>query len=215
MKIEDGIYLLGGAGDDSNIYCIDNELLVDCGSGLFTEQILAQMEEYGIDPKKIKMIVITHAHIDHCGAAGEWKKITKAKVFIHEKDLNALVTGENTLAEDVGIEYNGIEPDGLLKEGEKIKTKNYEFEILHTPGHTPGSVCLWEPKKKILISGDLIFLDGVGRSDLPGGNEKDLLKSLKKIKKLDIQVLLPGHGAPASSKNPYAKDAIKKILSKI
>jgi len=216
MKIEKGIYLLGGAEFDSNIYCIDDELLIDCGSGAFTEDILAQMEEYGLNPKKIKMIVLTHAHFDHCGAIKEWKKITGAKVFIHEGDLMALETGDGVLAKEFDIEYEGVKANGLLKEGEEIKTNNYTFKIIHTPGHTPGSVCLWDEKNGILISGDTLFLDGFGRIDYPGGDEKKLIQSLKKIKKLgEISVLLPGHGVPASKRNPYAKDAIKKILDKI
>ncbi|MCD6477847.1 MAG: MBL fold metallo-hydrolase [Candidatus Aenigmarchaeota archaeon] len=216
MKIADGIYLLDGAEFDSNMFCIDNELLVDCGSGFFIEETLAQMEEYGIDPKKIKMIVITHAHFDHCGGAKEWKKITGAKVFVHENDLNALETGNGVMAEEYDAEYEGVKADGILREGEEIKTKNYTFNVIHTPGHTPGGICLWDEKKRVLISDDILTPDGVGRSDHPGANEKELLNSLRKIKKLgDIQILLPGHGAPASRYNPYAKDAIKKILEKI
>lgn len=216
MKVEDGIYLLGGAESDSNIYCIDNELMIDCGSGFFTNDILAQMEEYGIDPREIKLIVLTHAHFDHCGAVKEWKKITGAKVFIHEKDMKALETGDGVLAKEFDIDYNGVKPDGLIKEGEEIKTKRYTFKVIHTPGHTPGSICLWEPKKKILVSGDTLLPDGFGRTDYPGGDEKKLKNSLKKIKNLgDIEVLLPGHGAPASKRNPYSRDAIKKILEKI
>ena len=216
MKIENGIYLLGGAELDSNIYCIDEELLIDCGSGIFTEDILAQMEEYGLNPKKIKMIVLTHAHFDHCGAIKEWKKITGAKVFVHEKDLKALETGDGVLAKEFDIDYEGVKASGLLKEGEKIKTKNYSFKVIHAPGHTPGGVVLWDENKKVLVSGDVLFLDGFGRTDYPGGDQKKLVESLKKIKKLgEIEILLPGHGVPASKRNPYARDAIQKALDSI
>jgi len=216
MKIAEGIHLLDGAEFDSNVFCIDNELMVDCGSGFFIDETLAQMEEYGIKPKEIKMIAITHAHFDHCGGVKEWKEITGAKVFIHEGDRKALETGEGVMAEEFEAEYEGITADGILKEGEEIKTKNYSFKVIHTPGHTPGGICLWDEKKRILISGDTLFIDGFGRTDYPSGDEKKLKESLKKIKKLgDIKILLPGHGAPASKYNPYAKDAIKKILDNI
>ena len=216
MKIEDGIFLLDGAEFDSNMFCINNEILIDCGSGFFVEETLGQMEEYGIDPKKIKYIVITHAHFDHCGGAKEWKKITGAKILVHEKDREALETGKRVMAEVFGAEYTPVKADKVLKEGDTIKAGNYSFKVIHTPGHTPGSICLWDEKNKVLISGDTLFLDGIGRTDIEGGDEKQMKKSLKKIKALgDIAVLLPGHGAPASKRNIYAKDAIKRALESI
>lgn len=217
MKVAEGIYLLGGAELDSNIYCVDNELLVDCGSGLFNEQILQQMENYRIDPGKIKMIVVTHAHFDHCGAIKEWKNITGGKVFIHKKDMAALETGEGTMADVYDVDYEGVSPDGLLREGEEIKTKNHTFKIIHTPGHTEGGVSLWDEENKILISGDTLFLRGFGRTDCPRGNKKALKESLEKLKKLEdeIEILLPGHGTPASKRNPHAKETIKETLCDI
>ncbi len=216
MKIENDIFLVDGAEFDSNMFCINNEILIDCGSGFFVEETLGQMEEYGINPKKIKTIVITHAHFDHCGGAKEWKKITGAKIFIHEKDKNALETGEGTMNEEFEAEYQPVKADKILKEGDVIKAGKYSFKVIHTPGHTPGSICLWDEKNKVLISGDTLFLDGVGRTDIKGGSEKQLKESLKKIKGLgNIDILLPGHGAPASKRNIYAKDAIKKALDSI
>ncbi len=216
MKITPEIFLLDGAEFDSNMFYINNEILIDCGSGFFLKETLEQMEEYGIDPKKIKTIIITHSHFDHCGGAGEWKKITGAKILVHEKDREALETGKGIMAEEFGLEYKPVKADKILKEGDKIKTGKYEFTVMHTPGHTPGGICLWDERNRLLISGDTLFLDGVGRSDLYGGDEKELKKSLQKIKKLgDIDVLLPGHGTPASRMNIYAKDAIKKVLESV
>ena len=174
MKIENGIYLLDGAEPDCNMFCIDNELLVDCGTGFYIEETLQQMENYGINPKKIKHIVITHAHFDHCGAAKKWKKLTGAKVMVHEKDKESLETGENTFAEVFETKYDSAKADKVLEEGDKIETKNFSFRVLHTPGHTPGGISLWDEKNKVLVSGDNIFLDGIGRTDMPGGNEKEL-----------------------------------------
>lgn len=216
MKVEDGIFLLDGAEFDSNVFCINNEILIDCGSGLFVQETLDQMGEYGLDPKKIKTIIITHAHFDHCGAVNKWKKITGAKILVHAEDKEALETGKGIYSEDFDGDYSPIKADKTIKEGESISTGKYEFKIIHTPGHTPGGISLWDEKNRVLVSGDTLFLEGVGRTDLDGGSEKDLKSSLQKIKKLgDIIVLLPGHGTPASKRNIYAKDAIKKTLDNI
>jgi len=216
MKLSEDIFLLDGAEADSNMFCINNEILVDCGSGFFIEETLGQMEEYFIDPKKIKTIIITHAHFDHCGGANEWKKITGAKIFIHEKDKEAFENGKGIQVEHFETEYESTKADKIIKEGDIFKTGKYNFKVIHTPGHTPGGISLWDEKNKILISGDTLFLDGFGRTDLEGGSEKELNESLKKIKKLgNIEILLPGHGAPASKRNIYAKDAIKNALAGI
>lgn len=215
MKLSDNIFLLDGAEPDGNVFLIDGELLVDTGSGIYAKETLDQMAEYGLNPRTIKLIVVTHAHFAHCGAIKEFKKLTGAKIAIHGNDLKALETGDGVFYDDDAIEYGGIKPDMLLKDGETVKTKNYSFHVLHTPGHSPGSVCLWEANHKILISGDLLFLDGFG-DQIPTADKKTMAESLKKIKKLgDIEILLPGHGAPAHKRNPYAKDAIKKALAQI
>lgn len=215
MKLTNDIFLLDGAEPDSNVYLIDGELLVDTGSGLYIQETLDQMAEYGLNPKAIKLIVVTHAHFAHCGAIRELKRMTGARVAVHAGDLKALETGDGVFYDEDKIEYAGVKPDVLLKEGEMIRTKNYSFTVLHTPGHSPGSVCLWEARQKILVSGDILFLDGFG-DQIPTVDKKALHESLKRIKKLgDIEILLPGHGAPAHRRNPYAKDAIKKALAQI
>ncbi len=216
MKLSEDIFLVDGAEFDSNVFCINNDILIDCGSGLFFEETIEQLKEYGVNPKKISKIIITHSHFDHCGAAKKWKKLTGAKILVHEKDKEGLETGKDTMAEDFEIDYEKVKADSTIKEGDVIKTGSYSFEVIHTPGHTSGGVCLWDENNKILISGDTLFLDGIGRTDLPGGKENELKKSLGKIKKLgEIEILLPGHGAPASKRNIYAKNAIKKALESI
>ncbi|QQG40171.1 MAG: MBL fold metallo-hydrolase [Candidatus Aenigmatarchaeota archaeon] len=215
MKLSNDIFLLDGAEPDSNVFLIDGELLIDTGSGLYMQETLDQMAEYGLNPKAIKLIVITHAHFGHCGAIKEWKKLTGAKVAVHQGDLDALEKGEGVFYDEDTVDYAGVRPDVVLKDGETVKTRNHAFTVVHAPGHSPGSICLWEPKQRVLVSGDLLFLDGVG-DQIPTADASALAASLKKVKKLgDIEILLPGHGAPAHKRNPYAKDAIKKALAQI
>ena len=92
-----------------------------------------------------------------------------------------------------------FEPEILLQEGE-LKVGTLHFRVLHTPGHSPGSICLYWPREKALFAGDLIFSQGVGRTDLPGGDGEELKGSIKKVSELDVEVLLPGHGEVISSR---------------
>src|SRR3989344_2377396 len=138
MKISHDIFLLDGAEPDSNVFLIDNELLIDTGSGLYLQETLDQMAEYGLNPRTIKLIVLTHAHFGHCGAVAAVKKMTGAKVAVHAAELKALETGDGVFYDEEKIDYAGVKPDVLLKEGEKIRTKSYSFEVIETPGHSAG-----------------------------------------------------------------------------
>ncbi len=186
---------MGGVGYDSNVYVIDKELIVDTGTGIFFPQIKEEIINLGIDPKKVKWIVNTHAHFDNTGGNKKFRDFFKAKIAIHRSDRKALENGE-ILAEMFSHVPRSVTVDRSLRDGDKIKTKNFTFEVISTPGHTPGSICLYERDKKILISGDTLFPDGVGRYDLPGGDKKALVESLKRLSELKINYLLPGHGIP-------------------
>lgn len=203
---------MGGVGPDSNIYLIDKELLVDTGTGIFFPQMKEEIINLGIKPKKIKLIINTHCHFDHTGANKKFRDLCKAKVAIHKADKTALETGEGTIAELFGQKPRIITVDKVLRDGDKIKTKNFTFEVISTPGHTPGSICLYERDKKILISGDTLFADGVGRTDLPNGNRKALKESIKRLASLKIQYLLPGHGMPKIGGIDFL---IKRVLTRM
>ncbi len=205
---------MNGVGFESNMYLIDKEVLVDTGTGLFFPQIRENLINLGIDPKKIKLIVNTHCHFDHVGGDKSFRDLCNAEIAIHENDAQALEEGDNnlTLATMFGKKMKSITVDRRLKERDRIKTSNFCFEVIHTPGHTPGSICLYESKKKILISGDTLFSDGIGRSDLPGGDSDLLRESLKKLSKLKITYLLPGHGMP---KTGGVNFLLKQILARM
>jgi glyoxylase-like metal-dependent hydrolase (beta-lactamase superfamily II) len=93
----------------------------------------------------------------------------------------------------IGINSASITPDFFLKEGD-ISINGLDLKVFHTPGHSPGSVSLYLPDQKLLFSGDLVFKDGIGRTDLPGGNGSLIKESIKRISELEIEWLLPGHG---------------------
>ena len=158
----------------TNCYILISEsetLVIDPGGGL--KKILKEIGE-----AKLKYIVLTHCHWDHFLAAPKLKKVTSAKILIHEDEKD----------------FIKFEVDQFLKEGEEIKFGGDSLKIIHTPGHTKGSICL--AGDDFIFTGDTIFEDGYGRTDLPGGSQKDLENSLKKLKQIlkpGIKIY-PGHG---------------------
>ncbi|MBI2579880.1 MAG: MBL fold metallo-hydrolase [Candidatus Aenigmarchaeota archaeon] len=192
MLIYKNIHLLQGIDEDCNVYVIDGEVMIDAGTGKFFPEMKGEMEK--TDTSALKSIINTHYHFDHTGGSKKFRDWLGAEICIHSKDREYMENG-NTLAEMFGEKPRITTVDSVLKEKGVIKTKNFRFEILHTPGHTPGSVCLYEREKCILISGDTIFEGNFGRTDLPGGSMEDMMKSLKKLSELKVSYLFPGHGS--------------------
>jgi len=143
--------------------------------------------EFGVNPEKVEVVVNTHCHYDH---VANNHLFTNAKFYMHEKEIPYAKTTLGT-AELFKAKYN---PQDFKPIPKKIDLGGVVFEVIHTPGHTPGSICLYEKNSETLISGDLIFADGIGRVDLEEGNIKQLKESIEKISKLKIKHLLPGHG---------------------
>jgi len=147
--------------------------VIDPGGG--TKNILKEIEE---SEAKLKFIILTHGHWDHTLAALKIKKETGAKILLHEAER----------------EFIKFKTNKLLKDGDEIKIGNIVLKVIHTPGHTKGSICLLGENE--IFTGDTIFKDGYGRTDLKGGSEEDLKNSLKKLEKIlkpKIKVY-PGHG---------------------
>lgn len=156
----------------------------------------------------IKYIIATHGHVDHISAIKYLKDKTNAKVIIHKNDADALINPQKNLSVFLG--YDSIQGAANIEVtgGEDLVIGKYKFKIIHTPGHTPGGICIL--LNKILFSGDTIFQRSIGRTDLPGGNHKELIKSIKeKIFTLEEDIIVyPGHGPKTSileekQHNPY------------
>jgi glyoxylase-like metal-dependent hydrolase (beta-lactamase superfamily II) len=144
---------------------------------------------------EIDTIVLTHCHFDHTARIKEIAFMCKAKVAIHKNDARGLVDDAQSLSMNFGARSPGIAPDIILAEGDTIG----ELTVIHTPGHTPGSICLFSERDRVLISGDTVFSDGCfGRYDFPGGSRKELAQSLNRLSLLDVQGLYPGHGEPVA-----------------
>jgi len=206
-KINSKITMIHLSDMDSNIYLVGKDTLVDTGTGNNFAKLHSILSRFGTDFDNIKRIINTHMHWDHIGGN---RFFENAEIHIHGEDAKALEEGsaEMTNAGYFGNQMKPMEVSRKLKEGDKIAG----FEIIHTPGHSKGSICLWNKNDKILISGDTLFSDGVGRTDLPGGSEEELAKSIEKISSLDVEKILPGHGDMVEEKG---KEVISEIVNSV
>ncbi len=195
-----------GALQENTVIMVDDDtkeaVIIDPGAE--GDKILKEIE--GFNPVAI---VNTHGHRDHVGQVGYLKEKLNIPFYMNKKD-EFLINNDIFLGfGDMIGAYECLTPDFDLKEGDVIKFGNTELKVIETPGHTPGGVCLYDEKNKILIAGDTLFSGSVGRTDLPGGDSKELMKSLKKLIELPEEtVVICGHGENTTigkekKSNPY------------
>lgn len=167
-------------------------LVVDPGDQI--DDVLEIIERHGLH---LKAIIITHAHIDHIGGAQKLKQATGAPVYMNLNDME-LQKGLDRQAAWLGVEPpEPVAIDAPARDGDRLLIGATELLVLHTPGHTQGSISLWIPAEEKLVAGDTLFRDSIGRTDLPGGDGRQILRSIHdKLLPLPEQtVVIPGHGA--------------------
>ncbi|MCL0078069.1 MBL fold metallo-hydrolase [Dehalococcoidia bacterium] len=209
-------YLWKGRGNNCHSYLFSNVLrgkrphvLIDPGhvvnemSEKCLEKLTSAMLRDDIAPGEIGLIINTHSHPDHCeanlalaqmnsesGAGGGQALIAIGKI---EDEYRRTIAEQMSRMLGLTVEF---EPDFYLQEGELNLGRGDEklnLQIIHTPGHSPGSICIYSPENKVLITGDVVFNGSVGRTDLPGGDSRTLKQSIEKLSNLDVEYLLPGH----------------------
>jgi hydroxyacylglutathione hydrolase len=170
-------------------------MVIDPGDDI--EEVLALVRKHGLT---IKQIVITHAHIDHVGGAMKLRAATGAPILLNQNDY-ALLQMLDMQANWIGMASPGkVEIDESIDQADTVKAGSLTAEVLYTPGHTEGSVCLYFPAQQTLIAGDTLFAGSIGRTDLPGGSFQKIIHSLhEKVLALpDETLVVPGHG-PATT----------------
>jgi hydroxyacylglutathione hydrolase len=183
------IHELFSFGQSSNVFFIEDDITIMIDSGIGDDRVYYAVKEKELT---IDIIINTHCHVDHIYGN---QYFPEAKIYAHELDAPDIETGSQKTLWFWGFKTPLKFPvDTFLKEGDIIKTENYRLEVVCTPGHTEGSISLYEPEKKIMFTGDCVFDMGIGRMDLPTGNSVQMKQSLQKLLEFDIEKFYGGHG---------------------
>jgi glyoxylase-like metal-dependent hydrolase (beta-lactamase superfamily II) len=183
-------------------------IVIDPGADLADIETILQKHQL-----TVKAIVVTHAHIDHVAGAQELKEKTGAPVYLNANDQE-LLSVLDIQAQWIGVPAPGkIEVDTNASDGTSLSLGGSDFHVMHTPGHTQGSISIFIPQQNMLIAGDTLFRDSIGRTDLPGGNGRQILSSIKTrlLVLPEETVVVPGHGPKTTlgrekEKNPFLQN---------
>jgi hydroxyacylglutathione hydrolase len=209
MKLTDNLHAFlwqSMTTNNCNAYLIDgpSRVLIDPGHRAQFEHVQQGLEQLELSVNDIDLVICTHAHPDHLEAVALFKD-TPTLFTLHETEWQWAVTIGKQMSAAYGIDIDDFRPDFFLKEG-TLTLDGLELDIIHTPGHSPGSVTLYWPLQKALFTGDLIFKEGLGRTDLPGGDGSKLKESIQGLKDLDVEWLLSGHGDVLSGAKKVKKN---------
>ncbi|MEM3526238.1 MAG: MBL fold metallo-hydrolase [Candidatus Jordarchaeaceae archaeon] len=201
MKVTEEIFYFPGITFDSNVFLIkDNQsdeiTVIDCGSGFYFNHLIRSISQDGLNHKNITRVILTHVHFDHSGGLINFVKECSPEVLVFHLEADSIEKGGNglLLAKEFGLEFTPTKVHRRIHEGEIIKAGTLNLKVLNTPGHTIGSICLYDEDKKVLFSGDTVFSQGsFGRVDFPTGDSRQMVQSLTRLSKLDVEYLLCGH----------------------
>jgi len=177
----------------ANCYLLECEetlsaVVIDPGDD--ADVILNILEEHKLN---LELIINTHGHIDHIAANSDLKQKTNAQLCIHELDADMIVNPQKNLSSFIGRAISSPPANKILKDGDILEAGMISLKVIHTPGHSPGSICLLTDEA--IFTGDLLFAGSIGRYDFPGSSYKQIINSLKKIMELDDSIeVYPGHG---------------------
>ncbi len=184
----------------SNTYLVYDEasldgMIIDCGNQ--PRDPLMAARELGV---KIKYIVLTHGHYDHAEYVEEYARLLPdAKIVAHEAEISVLSDFEANVSQFFGTPRAYMRPNRTVKDGDRLPLGTTEYDVISTPGHTPGSICLYSAAERVIFTGDTLFCRGYGRTDFKYGSDVEMLSSLRRLRRLDAGTkVLSGHGGPTT-----------------
>jgi hydroxyacylglutathione hydrolase len=209
------VYQVGGgtsgisAQGDANVYLVDcggGLAMIDTGGGGGVSRILNNVKQLGFEPRSIEVVFITHCHFDHIGGNHGMREATGCKIAAHEAEVKEIETfGEMSLysmARAQGLEIQPVKVDVVLRDGQHVQVSKVDFEVVHTPGHTPGGICLLIKEEGVtsIFTGDTASTQGrLGYMKGPGCDLPAWKKSVQRLISLKPDRIFPGHGVPALS----------------
>jgi hydroxyacylglutathione hydrolase len=199
MKISEALHAFlwqDPTANNANTYFISGSkrILIDPGHYHLFGNVKDHLSKLSLSPQDIDLILLTHAHPDH---------VESVRSFFNSQTLIALHEAELEFVKRLAPHYGtamgvaDFEPQILLREGE-LRVGDITLQIIGTPGHSPGSICIYWPQERALVTGEVIFYQGIGRTDLPGGDGNALKESIRRLSRLEVEHLLPGHGEAVS-----------------
>ena len=196
MQIER--FIVGMVG--TNCYVVSNEETSECflvDPGAYSDKVIAYIREHELKPQAI---LLTHGHFDHIMAVDDIRRAFHCKVYVHMDEAELLRDPSMNLSGTMGTEQFSMEADELLRDGQSLKLLDCEWKVMATPGHTKGSVCYYLDSEEVLFSGDTLFAESLGRTDLPTGSVQQIVRSIaERLFELPEDTMVyPGHGEPTT-----------------
>ncbi len=217
MQLTDNVHVYEWTSftqNNCNTYLVgkNSKVLIDPGHRHLFTNVESGMNSDGLAVKNVDMILATHSHPDHFEGVENFMDRPEVKIALHGDEHKLLEKTGVEFARMLGMPTPSYRVDLEMTEGELV-ADGVVFQVFHTPGHSPGHVCLYLAEDKILFSGDLIFNQGVGRTDFPGGDASLLKKSIQRMAELDIETVLSGHGSMVQGRDEVRKnfDFIEKV----
>jgi glyoxylase-like metal-dependent hydrolase (beta-lactamase superfamily II) len=201
MKILDGLYGFiwqSASENNCNSFFVDGakKILIDPGHRHLFQHVKRGLAQIETTPEQIDVVLVTHGHPDHLEMVGSFGPSTRWAMSRIDYEF---------VMKYIGSHMDFPAPAFFLQEGDLV-IGDKTFRVILTPGHSPGSVCLYWPEKKVLFTGDVVFSQSIGRTDLPGGSGKQLKESISKLAELDVEVLCPGHGDVVAGRENVKKN---------